>query len=336
MEWTKVFIQTTTFGTEIVMGVLLSLGVLGVEIVDPRERANYLEGITRTWDYVDESLMESGNNKDEATVIFYVTTDEHGLTLINKIFDKLELVRSDFEHESNTLESLIIKTESTDDDNWLHEWKKHFKPFDIGNVVIVPEWEEYEQTGDEIIFKIDPGTAFGTGQHETTKLCVLSLQEYVKPNDSILDIGCGSGILSCVSLLLGAKLAFACDIDPAGAISATKRNANLNGIECVSNEINAKGLVLQAGDILSDKVLLNQIKQRKYDVVVANIVADVIIELLPLLPELLKPNGYFISSGIIDERLDDVIKSFTDNGVAIEDTILLDSWCCVVGRNKNA
>jgi len=333
MEWTKVAIKTTTFGTEIVMGILLSSGISGVEIVDPRERANYLEGITRTWDYVDESLLDANNDKDEAHVIFYLTKNKDGATLLKEIRERLEVVRSEFINED--LGNLSIITESTDDENWLHEWKKHFRPIEIGKVAIVPEWEEYiNENEDKVIFKIDPGSAFGTGQHQTTQLCIMALQDYIKPNDSIVDIGCGSGILSCVSLLLGADFVFACDIDPAGAISATKRNAALNSINCISDEYNShsKGLVVQAGDILSDEILREKITQRKYDVVVANIVADVIISLLPIAPELLKPNGYFISSGIINERLDDVLKTFADNQMTVDKTILLEGWCCIIGR----
>jgi len=326
MEWTKVFIQTTTIGTEVVMGVLLSSGVLGVEIVDPRERVNYLEGITRIWDYVDESLLDLGNHQEQAHVIFYVTKNEEGIALVKEIREKLELVRNDFGNDSSTLGSLSIKTELTDDENWLHEWKKHFKPIEIDKVVIVPEWEEYEYTDDKVIFKIDPGTAFGTGQHQTTQLCVRALQHYIKHNDIVLDIGCGSGILSCISILLGAKSANACDIDPAGAISATIRNALLNDIK-----INEK-LIVSAGDILSDELLQFTIKQQKYEIVVANIVADVIIELLPQIPEILAPNGYFISSGIIDERLNDVIRAYKDNGLRVVGNSLLEGWCCVVGR----
>lgn len=331
MEWTRVAIQTTTFGTEVVMGVLLSAGISGVEIVDPRARANYLEGITRTWDYVDESLLDSNNNQDEAHVIFYVTKDESGATLLKEIQKNLESARLQI---TEPIGSLNLLTESTNDENWLHEWKKHFKPIEISNVVIVPEWEEWvapeESQNTKIIFKIDPGTAFGTGQHQTTQLCVQALQQFVKPNDKIIDIGCGSGILSCISLLLGAEFVFACDIDPAGAISATKRNAALNFSE---TEIN-KRLEIQAGDILSDSELLGKITQRKYNIVVANIVADVIISLLPLVPTLLEsePHGYFISSGIIEERLGDVLTAFNSSALTVEKIIQLEGWCCVVGR----
>ena len=355
MEWIKASIQTTTLGTEIVTGVLISSGITGVEVIDPIERARHLEGITRTWDYVDESLLE--NKIDETQVIFYVTKDEAGITMLEKIKLALATLTNDanesdialpvgiseselsndsrsYYKKINGIGTLEIRTENTNDENWLHEWKKHFKPMHVGTITVVPEWEDYiPKSSREIIFKIDPGSAFGTGQHQTTQLCITTLQKWIRSNDTFLDIGCGSGILSIIGVLLGASYVFACDIDPAGAISATKRNAALNSID-------ENILQVQAGDVLcceeSGETLRKEICKQKYNIVTANIVADVIVELIPFVTTVLKPGGIFIASGIIDERVDEVIAAFAKGGFSIVEQLSLEGWRCIVGRVCNA
>jgi ribosomal protein L11 methyltransferase len=235
-----------------------------------------------------------------------------------------------------------MRCESADDESWLNEWKKHFKPLRVGRVVIVPEWESYTPrksstlsfgeaccdfgaAQDEVVFTIDPGSAFGTGQHQTTQLCVSAMQKYISAGDTILDIGCGSGILSIIALLLNAEKVVACDIDPAGAIAATRKNARLNPVDLTRLEVHA-------GDALSDENLREKICAHKYDVVVANIVADVIVELVPLAKAVLKTGGYFVSSGIIAERASEVVDGFEKSGFKIEQNLSLDGWHCIVGR----
>ncbi|MCL2225113.1 MAG: 50S ribosomal protein L11 methyltransferase [Defluviitaleaceae bacterium] len=329
MEWTKVEVQTTAFGAEVVTGVLLDNNIVGAEMVNAQERVRHLTEVAHTWDYAEDGLLDADG--DDVFVIFYVTKDERGAALLADVREALAGLKA---HEADGLSfgTLAIKTEHANDKTWLDEWKKHFKPFNIGRVVIVPQWENYTAADgvDEIIFKIDPGTAFGTGQHQTTRLCILALQEYLRGDESnappkVLDIGCGSGILSIIALLLGAGEVFACDIDPAGAIAATKNNAALNGI-------NLAKLQIRAGDALACEKLRAEICRNKYEVIVANIVADVVIGLVPFAKERLTQNGVFIASGIIDDRAGEVLGVFAANKMEIIQKFEFEGWVCIVGK----
>ncbi|MCL2216427.1 MAG: 50S ribosomal protein L11 methyltransferase [Defluviitaleaceae bacterium] len=331
MEWIKAAIKTTTVGTEAVTGILIQSGITGMEIIDPQDRVRHLTEGVRTWDYADESLLTASS--EEARVIFYVTKDTGGESILGLVRRKLASLKRDAKSPNAEptdgaaleLGSLELLLESANDESWLNEWKKHFKPLRVGGVTIVPEWEDYTPATGETVFRIDPGTAFGTGQHQTTKLCVMALQEFLRPGDRLLDIGCGSGILSVIGLLLGADSVFACDIDPAGAISATRKNAALNSVDINRLEIHA-------GDAISDSGLREKIIERKFDVIVANIVADVIIELLPLFKLALKPDGIFVASGIIGERLGDVLAAIDNENFNLFAKISLEGWLCVVGK----
>ena len=326
MEWIKAIIKTNGFGTEAVTGILMSNGIVGMEIIDPQDRVRHLTETSHNWDYAEDSLMDASS--DEAHVVFYVTKDSNGECLLNSIRESLSALKNEGQAIQTDLHlgKLELQVESADDKTWLNEWKKYFKPLHIGKVVIVPEWEAYAATPNEVVFTIDPGSAFGTGQHETTRLCIMALQEFLRPGDMMLDVGCGSGILSIIGLLLGAESAFACDIDPAGAIAATNRNAMLNPVDITR-------LQIHAGDAINDPGLRRKICANKYDIIAANIVADVIIELLPLVKVALKPNGFFIASGIISERLDDVLIGFSTVGLEVHHINELEGWRCVVGKH---
>ena len=321
MEWTKVSIQTTSTGTELLTGLLSSLGVSDVEIFDPREYSVFLDQDKKAWDYADETLLRLPEG-DVAEVIFYLPTDSGGLLTLEKI--KCKLV--DFKGLPIELGALELITELVDDDNWLHEWKKHFTPIYAGRVAIVPEWEAGVKLSPppEIVFLIDPGSAFGTGQHATTFLCVEALDKWVKPGNAVLDVGCGSGILAVISLLLGAGSVFACDIDPS-AITATYKNAALNKVDMASMRI-------EQGDVLSDGKFRKTIKAQVYDLVIANIVADVVIPLSDIVAEMLAENGLFIASGIIDDRVAEVLAAMKKSSFEILDNRLMEGWHCIVGR----
>lgn len=355
MKWTKVKIHTTSQCTEEISAILIDLGIYGVEIVDPQERAAFLSQLSPNWDYVDETLLLASDSLQtspppEAIVVFYLGTDSNSLALLSQVREKIRHFSCQSNVISNCINSsnihpmgsLTITTEIVDDQDWLHEWKKHFHPIQIGKVLVVPEWDTTNHSS-EVIFKIDPGSAFGTGQHTTTMLCIEALQQQLNTGDNVLDIGCGSGILSIISLLLGANNVVACDIDPAAA-SITKKNAALN-------MVNQSALQVYVGDILTNSTLQstvlpenlltssknnslditsNEDTHNKYDIVIANIVADVIIGLVPLIRNYLKPGGLFIASGIITERLNDVEKALLFAGLNIKEAKTSDGWCCVV------
>ena len=314
MKWTKVSIQTITQDLDVLTGILADLGIVGVELVDPQDKETFLKNSSIYWDYVDDIILNKIS--DDAFIIFYTGTDVTSHNMLSQLQQQL----------SHLAVTPKITTTLVDDDTWLHEWKKYFHPIKIGNVLIIPEWDKscYES---EVIFTIDPGSAFGTGQHATTMLCIEALQKYIKQDINVLDVGCGSGILSIISLLLGAGSVTACDIDPL-AIEITEKNAQLNSISF--DKLN-----LHVGDILTNKDLLRNITfngavKHKYNIIVANIVADVIINFAPIIRDNLSEGGHFISSGIIDSRINDVITTLETFGYTIVETQISDGWCCVV------
>ena len=192
------------------------------------------------------------------------------------------------------------------EEDWANNWKQYFHPTKVGKrILIKPQWEELDEPTDRIVFNVNPGMSFGTGSHETTQLCIEALENTIFPGCSLLDLGCGSGILSIISLLLGAGSAFAVDIDP-NAVNIAKDNASLNGI--------SSNFCAKAGNILTDKKLRDEISKKKYPVIVANIVADVIIELLPFAASVLEEDGVLITSGIIEARIQDVENAIKKEG----------------------
>lgn len=323
MEWTKAEVCTTPFGAEVATAVLLECGVVGAEILNSRERVRHLLEAADSWDYAENGLLDAPEGDEEVRVVFYVEKNAEGERLLARV--KGELARAG---DVCGAGAFVVREESAREDEWANEWKKFFKPIREGRIVIVPEWETLAAEAEDVVFRIDPGSAFGTGQHQSTRLCVLVLQESLcgRGAANMLDIGCGSGILSIVGLLLGAERVFACDIDPAGAIAATKKNAALNGIDPAR-------LKVRAGDALSDESLRVEICAEKYEIVVANIVADVIIGLLPFVREVLAPGGEFVASGIIDEREGEVVAAFETSGLKICRVERLEGWCCIVGTN---
>ena len=294
MDYIKITIYTTNEGIAPVSGVLYDMDIYGMEIEDEKEFNEFLENNTKYWDFVEEELVEK--MKGETRVIIYMEDDNEFSSKYNTLLSMIdELKDSDKE---NLFGTLVVTNDSVREEDWCNNWKKYFHPIEIGEKILVcPQWEEAGDT-DRIIFKINPGMTFGTGAHHSTSMCIAELEKRVKSGDTMLDVGCGSGILSLISRLLGADDVTALDIDE-NCVHVVYENAELNNID------REKVRVL-SGDILSDKKLLDIISDKEYDVIVANIVADVIIPLAPKMKPLLKKGGYFICSGIITERLEEV------------------------------
>ncbi|MBR5236635.1 MAG: 50S ribosomal protein L11 methyltransferase [Clostridia bacterium] len=298
-SWIQAVVYTTEAGIEPVSGRLYQLGINGLEIEDEADFKAFLEENRSAWDYVDEALMQAKSG--ETNIKFYVTADSAGRETLGEVERSLAELRS--LDKEKLFGSLRVTVSSVDEEDWANNWKQYFKPLTVGErILILPEWETLTEPTDRTVFVINPGMSFGTGSHHTTRLCLERLEKYIKPGMEILDLGCGSGILSLVALLLGAKSATAVDIDP-NAARIARENARRNGI-------GDKNYRIFAGNVLEDAALVEAISDRKYDIILANIVADVIIALSPAISPLLKDDGVYITSGIITDRGDEVLACY--------------------------
>lgn len=318
MEWIILKIFTSNEGIETVCNMLYEMGITGVEIEDEQEFKEFLEENKKYWDYVDDELLKEKSG--ETKVKIYIENNNDAKNIIAKIICALEdLKKSDSENLFGRLET---ETDGINEEDWANNWKEFFKPTKIGKKVLIqPQWEKFEGETQRTIFTVNPGMTFGTGTHHTTKLCIEEIENAVDSEKTVLDIGCGSGILSIISLLLRAKEAYALDIDPACEHVAYE-NADLNNIDKSKYHV-------YSGDILTDSALFEKLNVRKYDVIVANIVADVIIALLPTVKKLIKDGGVFICSGIIEERIDDVKKAFNENNMEISALKRSGEWAAI-------
>lgn len=323
MDWIEATIYTTSDGIEPVTGRLYQLGITGVSIEDEADFNDFLENNKNLWDYVDEELAEK--MRGETKVIFYIPNSTDGIETLSSVKQSVsELKLLDTDDEYGRLE---IDTGSLSEEDWANNWKQYFHTLEIGDRIIVqPEWEEYSAADSKIVFRINPGMSFGTGSHHTTKMCIEALDKVVVKDSHMLDLGCGSGILSLISILLGAKDAFAVDIDPL-AVDIAYQNAGLNGIS--TDKFYAK-----AGNVLEEGTLRDEILSKTYDIVAANIVADVIIPLTPLAHQVLNDDGIFITSGIIEDRIDDVTKALDDAGFVILEAKRSADWAAFVCKKK--
>lgn len=321
-NWIEIFIETTKEGFETVSGIIYQCGITGVMIEDADDFEEFLENPARDWDYIEDELVEQKHNAKNG-ITFFVRDNMNGKETFELV---KEMLKNAKENEKEIdFGSLDITVKNIKEDDWANNWKKYFKPFAVGDkIVIRPSWEEYNDDGNKTVLKIDPGHVFGTGTHETTQLCIELIENYLKKDDMVLDIGCGSGILSIASLLLGAKYADAVDIDP-NAIDIAYTNAGMNDIGRETYDV-------VSGNILEDEDLNEKYSGKKYDVVEANIVADVIIALTDKIPQYIKDGGVFISSGIIVERLDDVLEALKGHGFEVLEVKKKKGWSAIASR----
>lgn len=319
MDWIKVTIYTSAEGIEGVTGRLYQLGITGLEIEDEQDFLGFLENNKQYWDYVDEELMKQKHT--ETKVSCYVSNDMNGNELLIAIRDSMKEMK-DLD-DDNSYGRLEVEIENTSTEDWANNWKKYFHPMEVGEKILIkPEWEELTEPTDRLVFNINPGMSFGTGSHYTTQLCIEALEKYIKPGIKMLDLGCGSGILSILSLMLGAKEAVAVDIDP-NAVDTAYENAQMNNI-------GREHYKVLSGNVVTDKDIQDIISQDKYEVVAANIVADVIIGLAPKAREYMKEGGVFITSGIIEGRQDEVKEALEENGFEIVDIRNRKDWYSII------
>lgn len=324
MKWLEVSLYTTTEGVEPLCGMLYEYGITGVEIDDKNDFAEFIETNTPYWDYVDEELM--AQKKDMPTRIkLYVSDNESGHAMLAGIREELMSMRQ--RAPMFDLGSLELKMQSMDEEDWANNWKQYYKPLKIGEKLLIkPTWEQVDDPEGRIVVAMDPGMAFGTGTHATTSLCLATLEKAVRPGDLVLDLGCGSGILAITTLLLGASHAVGVDIDP-NAVHIAGQNAGINDISTDKYEF-------LAGDITTDDALVQKLAETKYDIVAANIVADVIMHLTPHVEQFLKPGGTFIASGIINMRSEEVEQCFRDNGYEMVERNCQKDWLSYVLKKQ--
>ena len=315
MEWTELNIYTTTEGIDLICSRLMDIGVKGFAIKDAEDFNEFLENKNGKWDYIDEDLL--GLSDCETCITIYLPNNNQGAEMLISVNAMLkEMKAADTENVFGRLETDFS---SIREEDWANNWKQYFKPLTVGEkILILPEWETLEKETDRTVFVINPGMSFGTGSHHTTRLCLERLEKYIKPGMNVLDLGCGSGILSQVALLLGATSATAVDIDP-NAAKIARENAERNGISEDRYRI-------FAGNVLEDEELVKQLADRKYDLVLANIVADVIIALAPQIPVYLKEKGVYITSGIITDRGDEVMETYKKLGMTLENKSQSGDW----------
>ena len=311
MEWLELKIDTSPSGLDAVTELLEQQGVTGVIIDDENDFKDFLEHNRQYWDYVDEELLREKAGVSRVT--FYLERNEAALDVIARV----RIAMSDLKKARPDCGPLLLTIDNVADADWENNWKQFYKPMEIGErLLVVPEWEQAQEDG-RVKLVLNPGLTFGTGSHATTRLCLQALEQHIHSGEKVLDLGCGSGILSIAALLLGAKDAFACDIDDK-CIGVAYENAALNGV-------GKKHYTVRAGDVLSDKRLQKEFGG-DYDVIVANIVADVIIALAPQVGKLLKKGGIFLCSGIIDDRADEVKEQLIAAGWQIEETRSSEGW----------
>ena len=309
VKWLEVTVNAPSDRLEELSGRLIDAGLCGLVVEDEAEFRSFLEQNRQYWDYVDEKLAAS--MRGVSRVKFYVTDDADGQAALRKY---AALLGTEY----------AVAPVGTDD--WAYSWQKYYKPLSVGErIFIVPEWQRGEPApaGRTPVY-LNPGLTFGTGSHASTQLCLAALERYVKDGCSVLDLGCGSGILSISALALGAKDAAAVDIDPK-AVDVAYENAALNGI-------GRDRYAVCAGDVLGDGRLLARLGEGRYDLVLANIVADVIIPLSAVAPTLMKPDGVFLCSGVIDTRAQEVADALEGNGLRVTERMEKDGWVAMAAR----
>lgn len=317
MKWNKFRLKTTTEAEDIVSSMLMDLGIQGVEIEDKIP----LTQSDKEQMFVD-ILPQTEADDGVAYLSFYLEPEEDKEKILSDVRKELEEMSA----YVNVGECLIEESE-TEDVDWVNNWKQYFHQFYVDDVLIIPSWEEVKpEDEDKMIIHIDPGTAFGTGMHETTQLCIRQIRKYVTENTKILDVGCGSGILGMLALKFGAKYSVGTDLDPC-AIDATHENMEVNGISKDRYEV-------MIGNIIDDKEVQDKVGYECYDIVAANILVDVLVALTPVVVNQIKKGGIYITSGIIDDKEETVVEAVKKAGLEVLDITYQGEWVCVTARKN--
>ena len=317
MKWNQFRLTTTTEAEDIVSSMLMDLGIQGVQIEDrvPLTKED------KEQMFVD-ILPDLPEDDGKAYLTFYLGEDDDKGSILMNVKNELEEMSSYLNVGECTIEE-----SQTEDVDWVNNWKQYFHQFYIDDILVIPSWEKVkEKDEDRQIIHIDPGTAFGTGAHETTQLCIRQLKKYVTKGARILDVGCGSGILGMLALKFGAGYSVGTDLDPC-AIDATHENMEANGISKEQYEV-------MIGNIIDDAAVQEAVGYEKYDIVAANILADVLIPLTPVIVRQMKKGGVYITSGIIDDKETVVVKAVKEAGLEVLEVNHQGEWVSVTARKN--
>lgn len=317
MKWNQFRLKTTTEAEDIVSSMLADLGIEGVQIEDKIP----LTQSDKEQMFVD-ILPDMPEDDGCAYLTFYLDEEVDKHEMLLKVRQELEEMRSYLNVGDCTIEE-----SQTEDVDWVNNWKQYFHQFYIDDILVIPSWENVEaKDSDKMVIHIDPGTAFGTGMHETTQLCIRQLKKYVTEDTEILDVGCGSGILGMLALKFGAKHSVGTDLDPC-AIDATYENMDNNGISRDQYEV-------MIGNIIDDKEVQDKVGYEKYDIVAANILADVLVPLIPVIIHQLKKGGIYITSGIIEDKEEVVVEAVKKAGLEVLEVNHQGEWVSVTARKN--
>ena len=317
MKWTQFRLKTTTQAEDIVSSMLMDLGIQGVQIEDKVP----LTKEDKEQMFVD-ILPDIPADDGTAYLTFYLDEEEDKGTILLNIRKELDKMRAYLD-----VGACVIEESQTEDVDWVNNWKQYFHQFYIDDILVIPSWEKVEEKdSDKLVIHIDPGTAFGTGMHETTQLCIRQLKKYVKDDTMILDVGCGSGILGMLALKFGARYSVGTDLDPC-AIDATHENMEVNGIRKDQYEV-------MIGNIIDDKAVQDKAGYGKYDIVAANILADVLVPLTPVIVNQMKPGGIYITSGIIEDKEETVVQAVKAAGLEVLEVNHQGEWVSVTARKN--
>ena len=315
MKWNKFTLKTRSEVEDIVISTLADVGIEGVEIQDKQP----LTESDKQQMFVD-IMPDIPDDDGIAYLNFYLDVDENK----EKVLADVRAALAEMQEFLDLGECTITESE-TEDKDWINNWKQYFKQFYVDDILIIPSWEEVKpEDRDKMIIHIDPGTAFGTGMHETTQLCIRQLKKYVTKDTELLDVGTGSGILSIIALKLGARHAVGTDLDPC-AVPAVEENKEVNGIP-------VEAFDMMIGNIIDDKEVQDRVGYEKYDIVTANILADVLVPMTPVIVHQMKPGAVYITSGILDVKEKVVKEAVVAAGLEVVEVTHQGEWVSVTAR----
>ncbi|RKI91940.1 50S ribosomal protein L11 methyltransferase [Parablautia intestinalis] len=336
MKWIKFRIKTVTEAEDIIVSALYDIGLEGAQIEDKLP----LTALEKEQMFVD--IAPEGPQDDGIAYLSFFVEERDGeamengcpVLILNGEETTAEAVLESVKRELEDVRCFMdigegtVSVEETEDIDWINNWKQYFHQFTIGDVLIIPSWEEAgPEDKDKMILHIDPGTAFGTGMHDTTQLCIKALRKFITPETELLDVGTGSGILAILSLMFGAKKAVGTDLDPC-AVDAVRENMEANGID-------PKDFTMMIGNIITEKEIQDKVGYERYDIVVANILAQVLVELTSVIVHQLKKGGIYITSGIIDDKEETVISAVRAAGLEVLEVNHQGEWVSIIARKNH-